>query len=388
MIYLDHNATTPVAPEVLEAMGPFLREQYGNASSQHRLGRQARAVVERAREQVAKLLNARTDEIVFTSGGSESNNTALQGVLTGRSDGKQHIITSQVEHPSVKMTCRALEKRGCRVTSVPVDQHSQVDSAAVASAITDQTALVSIMHANNEVGTVQPIAAIGELCRSRGLLFHTDAVQSAGILPIDVKAMHIDLLSLSAHKLYGPKGIGVLYVRKDTPLRPLIHGGEQEAGRRGGTEPVAAIVGLGRAAELTLHERTERATRIAALRDRLYEGLRTRIDGMHRRGHPTDTLPGTLALGFDGIEGEALVLMLDQEHICASTGSACSSGRMTPSHVLLAMGLDPSSGQGPLRLSLGRGNTTEEIDRVIETLPVLVKRLRALAATSSAATHH
>lgn len=385
MIYLDHNATTPMAPEALEALQPWLHEQYGNASSQHKLGRQARAAVERAREQVARLLAARAEEIVFTSGGSESNNLALQGTLRG--EGQPHIITSQIEHPSVKMTCRALEKRGCRVTSVPVDSQSRVDPASVASAITDHTALVSIMHANNEVGTVQPIAEIGALCRKRGVLCHTDAVQTIGTLPVDVKALGVDLLSLSGHKLYGPKGVGALYVRKDTPLRPLIHGGKQEGGRRGGTEAVALIVGLGRAAELTLQQRSEHAARIAALRDRLYEGLRGTIDGMHRRGHPTDTLPGTLALGFEGIEGEALVLMLDQEGICASTGSACSSGRMTPSHVLLAMGLDPSSGQGPLRLSLGRGNTPEEIERVVAVLPALVKRLRALAETSSDATH-
>ncbi len=383
MIYLDHNATTPAAPEVREAMAPWLAEEFGNPSSLHRPGRQARDAVERARAIVAALLNAKPEEVIFTSGGSESNNMVLQSVL-GRSDGKRHIITSRVEHPSVLGTCRWLERQGCRVTYVPVDRYGQVDPAAVEAAISDDTALVSIMHANNEVGTLQPIAAIGAICRARGLRFHTDAVQSVGVLPLDVRAMGIDVLSIAGHKLYGPKGIGALYARHDVPLRPLIHGGHQEEGRRAGTESVAAIVGLGCAAALARGERTERATHIASLRDRFWEGLRARIEGMHRHGHPSDALPGTLALGMEGIEGESLVMALDQEGICASTGSACSSGRMTPSHVLLAMSVPTAVLSGAVRFSLGSGNTSAELDRVIEILPVLVKRLRAMNATSAA----
>ena len=381
MIYLDHNATTPVAPEVLAAMLPWLREQFGNASSLHRLGRQARAAVEQARASVARLLGARPEEILFTSGGSESNNMVLQSVLH-RGDGKRHIVTSRIEHPSVLETCKTLERRGARVTYVPVDRTGRVDPDAVRGAITDETAVVSLMHANNEVGTVQLVAAVGRLCRERGVFFHTDAVQTAGCLSVDIKTLSVDLLSLSAHKCYGPKGVGALYVRKDVSLRPLMLGGHQEQGRRAGTEHVAGIVGLGCAAELAAAGRTARATHASVLRNRLWEGMRA-IDGLTRNGHSTDTLPGTLSICVDGVDGESLVLALDGEGVCCSTGSACSSGRMMPSHVLLAMGVEPSRAAGAVRFSVGSGNTADEIDHVVALLPVLIKRLRAIASASA-----
>ncbi len=377
MIYLDHNATTPVDPAVLEAMLPHLREQFGNASSLHRLGRQARAAVEQARALVARLLAAKPEEVLFTSGGSESNNMVLQSVLH-RGDTKRHIVTSRIEHPSVLETCKVLERWGARVTFVPVDRAGRVDPEAVRQLITDETALVSLMHANNEVGTVEPIAAVGTLCRERGILFHTDAVQTAGCLPIDVKALAVDLLSLSAHKCYGPKGVGALYIRRDVSLRPLLLGGHQEQGRRAGTEDVAGIVGLGRAAALASAERAAHAAHVAGLRDRLWDGIRT-IDGLTRNGHATETLPGTLSICVYGVDGESLVLALDGEGVCCSTGSACSSGRMVPSHVLLAMGVAPERVAGAVRFSIGSGNTVEEIDRVIALLPVLIKRVRALS---------
>ena len=380
MIYLDHNATTPMATEVLEAMGPFLREQFGNASSLHRLGRQARTAVEQARASVARLLHAKPEELLWTSGASESNNIVLQSFAAWRGDRARHIVTSRIEHPSVLETCKTLERRGCRVTYVPVDRDGLVDPEAVRAAITDETALVSIMHANNEVGTVQSVAAIGRICRERGVFFHTDAVQTAGLLPIDVRAMSIDLLSLSAHKWYGPKGVGALYVRHDVPVHGLILGGHQEQGKRAGTENVPGIAGMGRAAELAMIEQSSRAARVAALRDRLWDGVRG-IDGVHRNGHPTETLPGTLSVCVDGVDGESIVLALDGEGVCCSTGSACSSGRMVPSHVLAAMGVEPSRAAGAIRFSVGRGNTAEEIDRAIALLPVMIKRVRALSGT-------
>jgi cysteine desulfurase len=381
-IYMDHNATTPLREEVLQAMLPYLREEYGNASSLHHFGIQARRAVERARESVATALGAKPREIVFTGCGTEADNQAVKGVAFASRDKGDHIITSRVEHKAVLETCQYLEKQGFRVTYLPVDERGAVSPKDVAQAITDQTILVSVMFANNEVGTIQPIAEIAEVCRDRGVLFHTDAVQAVGKLPVDVKALGVDLLSLSAHKFYGPKGVGALVVRKGVRLDPLLHGGHQEWGRRAATENVAGIVGLGRALELRLDEMAAEAERLTALRERLYTGLVEQIDHVILNGHPTQRLPGTLSVCFDYIEGEAIIMGLDLEGIAVSSGSACTSASLEPSHVLLAMGVHPAVAQGSIRFSLGQGNTEADVDAVLQVLPPIVERLRAMSMFS------
>jgi cysteine desulfurase len=379
-IYMDHNATTPLREKVLEAMLPYLREAFGNASSLHFFGMQARRAVETAREQVAAALGAQPREIMFTGCGTESDNQAIKGIaFRGKGD---HIITSQVEHKAVLQTCQYLEKRGFRVTYLPVDEHGMVNPDDVAGAITDQTILVSVMFANNEVGTIQPIAEIGQICREKKVYFHTDAVQAVGKLPIDVNELGIDLLSLSAHKFYGPKGVGALYVRQGVKIDPLLHGGHQERGRRAATENVAGIVGLGKALELRLDEMEPEAERLTALRDRLYVGIMERIDHVHLNGHPTKRLPGTLDVGFEYIEGEGIIMGLDIAGVAVSSGSACTSAELSPSHVLLAMGVEPALAQGSTRFSLGRGNTDADVDYVLETLPPIVERLRSMSMLS------
>jgi len=382
-IYMDHNATTPLREEVLEAMLPYLREEFGNASSPHSFGRGARKAVEAAREKVAVALGAQPREIIFTGCGTEADNQAIKGVAFANRGKGDHLITSRVEHKAVLETCQYLEKQGFRATYLPVDEVGLVSPADVAAAITDRTLLVSVMFANNEVGTIQPIAEIAQVCREKGVYLHTDAIQAVGKLPLDVHQLGLDLLSLSAHKFYGPKGVGVLYVRKGVKIDPLLHGGHQEWGQRAATENVAGIVGLGRAIELRLDEMDAEATRLAALRNRLYEGLVGRIDHIHLNGHPTRRLPGTLDVSFEYIEGEGIIMGLDMAGVAVSSGSACTSGSLEPSHVLLAMGIHPAVAQGSIRFSLGRENTEADVDTVIETLPPIVERLRAMSMFSA-----
>jgi cysteine desulfurase len=374
-VYLDHNATTPLHPAVLAAMLPYLTERFGNPSSIHAFGRQARAGLDEARARVAGLIGARPEEIVFTSGGTEADHLALHGVAAARGGG--HVVTSAVEHPAVLRSCAALERAGCAVSYLPVDGEGRVDPDAVARALRPDTILVSVMHANPEVGTVQPIAEIGRRVRARGVTFHVDAVQSFGKLPIKVDELGVDLLSFSGHKIYGPKGIGGLYVRRGTRMQALLPGGAQERRRRAGTENVAGIVGLGRAAELRGEEMTAEADRLAALRERLWAGLRARVHEIRLTGHPVERLPGTCSVAVRHVDAEALVLGLDLEGIAVSSGSACSSGSVEPSHVLAAMGLSADWALGSIRCSLGRGTTAAEVDRTVEAFAALCARLRA-----------
>ena len=378
-IYLDNAATTAVSPEVLEAMLPYFTGVYGNASSIHGFGREAKRAIETARRQVMKALNiAAPQEIYFTAGGTESDNWAIKSAALAHPGG--HIITTAIEHHAVLHTCQWLEKRGYRVTYLPVDEYGRVSAAQVEKALQDDTILVSVMAANNEVGTIQPIAEIGALCRARGVVFHTDAVQAVGALPIDVQAMSIDMLSMSGHKLHGPKGAGVLYVRKGVKIENLLHGGAQERGFRAGTENVPAIVGLGKAIEIAQANLADNAARMTALRQRLIDGLMARVPGMRLNGHPTERLPGNANLSFDKVEGEALLLRLDLVGVAGSSGSACTSGTLDPSHVLLALGLSQAQANGALRLTVGTDTTEEEIDRVLEILPPIVADLRRMVS--------
>ncbi len=381
-IYMDHNATTPLREEALEAMLPYLREEFGNASSLHSFGTRARRAVEATREEVAAALGARAREIIFTGCGTESDNQAIKGVAFANRDKGNHVITSRIEHKAVLQTCQYLEKQGFRVTYLPVDEYGLVNPDEVAQAITDRTVLVSVMFANNEVGTIQPVAEIAQVCREKGVYFHTDAVQVVGKLPIDVVKLGVDLLSLSAHKFYGPKGVGALYVRKGVKIDPLLHGGHQERGRRAATENVAGIVGLGKAIELRLGEMEVEAKRLTTLRERLYTGLVARVDHVYLNGHPTQRLPGTLNVCFEYIEGEGIIMGLDLAGVAVSSGSACTSATLSPSHVLLAMGVHPAVAQGSIRFGLGRENTEEDVDYVLETLPPIIERLRAMSMFS------
>ena len=376
-IYLDHNATTPLDRNVFEAMLPYLREHFGNPSSGHWCGVQAKVAVEQAREQVAALLGADPSEIVFTSGGSESDNWAIRGIVEANRERGDHVITSQIEHPAVLNTCRYLEGQGFRVTYLPVDGYGQVDPDDVTRAITPRTILISMIHANNEVGTIQSIAAIGSIARGRGIYLHTDAAQSVGKILTDVEQLRVDLLTVAAHKLYAPKGVGALYVRRGTHIASLIHGAGHEGGRRAGTENVAGIVGLGQACAIAAETMAETVERLQALRDRLHEGLATRVEGLHLNGHPTQRLPNTLNLSFEGLDGNALLAALPE--IAASTGSACHAGTTEPSPVLTAMGVPPEIALGAVRFSLGKQNDQQEIDRVVELLAGRVAGLRSSA---------
>jgi len=378
-IYLDHAATTPVRPEVVEAMLPYFGAQYGNPSSIYSLGRDARQALDRSRDVVAGVLGCRPAEVLFTSGGSESDNLAIKGVAFALRERGNHIITTQIEHHAVLHTCEWLERYfGFEVTYLPVDATGLVDPAAVAAALTDRTVLVSVMLANNEVGTIQPLRAIADVLRPRRILLHTDAVQGGGALALDVNALGVDLLSLSGHKFYAPKGVGILYVRQGTPLLPQLQGGGQERSRRAGTENVPYIVGLATALRLAAEELPSSTARLTALRDRLIAGVLERIPGAHLTGHPTERLPNNASFAFEGVEGESLLLNLDQQGICASTGSACTSGSLEASHVLKAMGLPIALAQGSLRLSLGKSNDEDQIDRTLEALPGAVERLRSV----------
>jgi cysteine desulfurase len=377
-IYLDNSATTRVDELVLDAMLPCFRENYGNASSVHMFGQEARAIVEDSRRSVAELLGADTREIVFTSGGTESDNSALWGVFRSGYRPGNHIVTTKIEHPAILATCKALETAGAEVTYIPVDSSGKVDPAAVESAIRDTTLLISVMHANNETGVIQPIEDISKIARQRGIILHTDAVQSVGKIPVDVNELGVDLLSLSGHKIHGPKGIGALYIRKKTKLVPFMTGGSHERKRRAGTENVPGIAGIGAAARLAHERLPEMATRVAGLRGRLESRAMNKISGVRING-PGSRLPNISNLSFERLEGEAAVIALDLEGIAISTGSACSSGSLDPSHVLIAMGLRPEVVQGSLRFSLCFHNTEAEIDRTIQTLESVVQRLRKLS---------
>ncbi len=378
-IYLDYAATTPVDPRVRDAMIPAFDSLFGNPSSIHRFGQEASEAVELARQNVASLLGSDSQNIIFTSGGSEADNAAIKGVGFAMRGRKNHIITSQIEHHAVLHTCRFMESLGFSVTYLPVDSNGLVDPSAVQSAITDKTCLITVMHANNELGTIQPIEEIGQIAHQRGVLFHTDAVQTCGHLPIDVDRMHIDLLSLSAHKFNGPKGVGALYLRHGTPFESFMHGGAQESGRRSSTHNVPGIIGLGRAAEIAAQEMKDENQAIGRLRDRLWEGVRRNTEGIHLNGHPSQRLANNLNFSVENVEGEALLMHLDMEGIAASTGSACSSGSTDPSHVLLALNLPRDLARGSLRLTLGRFTTEEDIDRTIETVRQAIAHLRSLA---------
>ena len=379
-IYLDHNATTPVRPEVYDAMEPFFRVRFGNASSIHRYGQEARSAVEVARSRVAGLVNARPGEIYFTSGGTESDNLALKGIAYTRRAFGRHIVTTNIEHSAVLNSCGFLEREGFEVTYLPVDENGWIDPGQVADALTDQTILISIMHANNEIGTVQPVGEIGRIARENGVCFHTDAVQSAGKLPIDVEAIHADLLSLSGHKIYGPKGVGAIYIRKGVEIEPTAHGGHHENDVRSGTENTVGIVGLGKAAELAAEEREGEFRHLSEMRDALEARIRFEVEGVRINGHLERRLPGTLNVSFPGAEGESLIMSLDLAGIAVSTGSACTSGAIEPSHVLLALGRDPRTALGSVRFSFGRDNTMEDVDYVMSRLPGIVSRLREVSA--------
>ena len=381
-VYLDNAATTALSPKVLEKMMPYLTDIYGNASSPHSFGQNARIGVEHAREQVARAINADPSEIVFTGCGTESDNTVLFGVAERYAKKGDHIITTNVEHHAILHSCAALEKKGIKVTYLPVDKDGLVTPEQVRDAITDKTILVSVMFANNEVGTIMPIPEIAAVCHEKGVLFHTDAVQAAGHIPIDVKAMGIDMLSISGHKFHGPKGVGVLYERKGIRLPSYIIGGEQEKGRRAGTENVAGIVGLGEALELAVTNMSETSARMTRMRDRLIEGIEATIPEVKLNGHRTKRLPNNVNFSIKYIEGESILLMLDMAGIAASSGSACTSGSLDPSHVLLALGLTHEVAHGSVRMTLGDDTTDEDIDYVLETLPKVAHRLRAISPIS------
>lgn len=377
-IYMDHAATTPTHPAVIERMLPYFGELFGNPSSVYTLGRRSMEALDSAHDSVAKLLNCRPTEIVFTGGGSEADNLAIKGIATATRRRGNHIITTAIEHHAVLHTCQQLEREGYTVTYLPVDSTGRVDPAAVETAITDQTALVTMMYANNEVGTIQPIAEIGRMCRARRVPFHTDAVQAGGLLDLDVQALQVDMLSLSAHKFYGPKGVGLLYIRQGTRLQAQILGGSQERNRRAGTENVPGVVGAAEALRLAQVERRTEATRLSALRDRLIAGM-LRLPRTYLTGHPIERLPNNASFTISGVEGESLLLNLDLIGVAASSGSACSSGSVEPSHVLTAMGISPQDARGHLRLTLGHSTTDADVDYVLEHLPQIIERLRAMS---------
>jgi cysteine desulfurase len=374
-VYLDHNASTPVHPEVVAEMVPYFGEVFGNPSSVHGFGRAAREAVDAARDRVAAFLRARPDEIVFTSGGTESDNFGVKGLAWAR--GRGHLITSKVEHHAVLRTCQALEAQGFSVSYLPVDETGMIDPDDVRRALRPDTIAISIMHANSEVGTIQPVRAIGAIARERGIPFHVDAVQTFGKVEIDVDAFSIDLLSFSGHKIYGPKGVAGLYIRKGTKMVSVQHGGEHERRRRAGTENVPGIVGLGKAAEVRGREMKDEAVRLTALRDRLWDGVRVRVPDVRLNGHPTERVPGTANISYKNVESESIVLGLDLKGIAVSAGSACTSGSVEPSYVLVAMGVPLEWAMGAVRSSLGRSTTAEDIDYVVESIEPIVRKLRA-----------
>ena len=378
-IYFDNAATTPVRKEVLNEIMPYFSDIFANASSVYDIASQSRKAVEKAREQVAKAIGAQKDEIYFTAGGSESDNWAIKGTADALSKKGKHIITTQIEHHAVLHTCEFLEKHGWDITYLPVDEYGLISLDDLKNAIRPDTVLISVMFANNEIGTIEPIAEIGKIAREHGIYFHTDAVQAAGHVKIDVKEMNIDMLSISGHKLGAPKGIGALYVRKGVNISNLIHGGGQEKGKRAGTENTAGIVGLGKAIELAVEEIDETNSYLTMLRERVIKGITENIDFCRLNGHREKRLPGNVNISFEFIEGESLLLLLNSKGICASSGSACTSGSLDPSHVLLAIGLEHEKAHGSLRITLSKENTVEEVDYLIKELIPIVKRLREMS---------
>jgi len=378
-IYLDYAATTPTHPDVVKTMLPYFTEKFGNPSAIYACAQETKAAIEDARSKVARLLGARDEEIVFTSGGTEANNFAIKGTAYANKRKGNHIITNVIEHHAVLETCHFLEKMGYQLTILPVDSYGMVSPDDVRNAITPKTILITTMMANNEIGTIQPIAEISKIAREAGVYFHTDAVQTACHLPINVDELGVDMLSMSAHKFYGPKGVGALYIRKGTRLVSFMHGGGQERNRRASTENVPGIVGMGKAVELAMEEIDAEATRITRLRDKLIKGLFDRIDPLRLNGHPQKRLPNNVNISIAFVEGEAICLNLDVEGICASTGSACSSGSLEPSHVMLTLKLPPEEMRSSIRFSLGKWTTDEEIEYVLDVLPRIVNKLRAMS---------
>jgi cysteine desulfurase len=377
---MDHAATTSTDVEVVEAMKPFFTQKYGNPNSIHSFGQEAREAVEEAREKIARLIGANPSEIVFTAGGTEADNYAIKGIAWANQKKGNHIITSQIEHHAVLHSCQFLEKHGFKVTYLKVDKYGLIDPEDVKKAITDQTILVTIMHANNEIGTIEPIKEIGKIVKEAGIYFHTDSVQTTGHIPIEVNDLGVDMLSISGHKLYGPKGVGALYLRKGTKIVNLIDGGAQEKNRRAGTENVTGMVGLGKAVELAEKRLAGgEVDKVVKLRDKLITGIMDQIENVRLNGHSTKRLPGNVNICFEFIEGESMLLNLDMKGVAASSGSACTSGSLEPSHVLLAIGLPPEIAHGSLRLTLGKDNTEEDIDYVLDILPKIIEKLRALS---------
>lgn len=378
-IYMDNAATTPVRDEVLDTILPYFKEFYGNASSVYSIAKESKKALEKAREQVAKGIGAKAEEIYFTAGGSESDNMALRGVAEALAKKGNHIITTKIEHHAILHTGEYLEKQGCEVTYLPVDKFGKISLEELEKSIRPETILISVMFANNEIGTIQPIAEIGKLAHEKGILFHTDAVQAVGHVAIDVNEMNIDLLSMSGHKLGAPKGIGAIYIRKGIPILPLIFGGAQEKKKRAGTENIPGIVGLGKAVELAVSEMETETKRLIHLRDKLINGILEKVPHSRLNGHPTDRLPGNCNISFGYIEGESMLLLLDAMGVAASSGSACTSGSLDPSHVLMAIGLPHEIAHGSLRLTLDRGNTEEEVDFILEKIPDVVQKLRDMS---------
>jgi len=377
-IYMDYAATTPVDPRVLEAMKPYFSKKFGNTMSLYSIGQEAKRALEEAREKIARLMNAKSGKVIFTGSATEANNMVLKGIAFANRDKGKHIITSAIEHHCVLESARWLEKQGFEVTYLPVDKYGIVNPAGLEKAIRDDTILVSVMHANNEIGTIEPIGEIGKICREKGVYFHSDAAQTFGKIPVDVKKMNVDLLTVSAHKMYGPKGVGALFIGDGVKIEPLLHGGGHEFGLRSSTVNVAGIVGFAAAAEIAKKEMNPEAKRLVKLRDRLIKGV-LRIENSHLNGHPTKRLPNNANFWFAFIEGESVITQLDMHGIAASTGSACSSESLEPSHVLLAIGLKHEEAHGSLRLSLGRWSTKEEVEYVLKVLPKAVERLRAIS---------
>ncbi|MCB4792861.1 MAG: cysteine desulfurase NifS [Elusimicrobia bacterium] len=378
-IYLDHNATTPVRKEVVEAMLPYYTDIFGNASSVHMFGQEARKAVEDSREQIASFIGAAAEEVIFTSGGTESDNFAIKGTAYEKKNKGNHIITSSIEHPAVLNTCQYLGQNGFKITYLAVDKYGLVDPEDVKKAITKETVLITIMHANNEVGTILPVKEIGKIAKDNEITFHTDAVQSTGKIPINVNELNVDMLSMSGHKVYGPKGIGALFIRKGTRIEQFMHGGHHEFNKRAGTENVPGIAGFAKAVEVLSKDLEKENKKLSLLRDKLWNGLKNTIADISLNGHPTLRLPNTLDVSFNYIESESIILNLDLKGIAVSGGSACASGSTEPSHVLTAMGVEPTCAQGAVRFSLGKDNTGEDIDYVLEVLPPIVKKLRDMS---------
>ncbi len=377
-IYLDYSATTPMLPEVVDAMRPYFCEKFGNPSSVCFYGKEAKKAIDESRKEIACFINAEPDEIYFTSGGTESNNFALKGIAYAN-DQKKHIITTSIEHHAILEPCKFLERQGYEVTYLPVDRYGFVNPEDVKKTITNKTVLISIMHANNEIGTIQPIFEIGKIAKEKNVLFHTDAVQTIGHIEVDVKKLGVDLLSCSAHKVYGPKGIGFLYIKKGTKINPLLHGGDQENRKRASTSNTAAIVGFAKAIEIAKKEMVPEGKKLIFLRDKLINTILDRIENSHLNGHPFKRLPNNVNISIEYIEGESIVLNLDMLGVCCSTGSACTSSKLLSSHVLLAIGVDPEVAHSSLRFTLGKSSKEEEIDYVIEKLPKIVEKLRAMS---------